>query len=69
MTMKVLKMNILGGMNELVKEIGDEDILMNWITYGVPDEATEEDLAEIADDDDCFADVCAYFTKIVKKYS
>ena len=66
MTMKVLKMNILGGMNELVKEIGDEDILMNWFTYGVPDGATEDDLAEIADDDECFADVCAYFAKIVK---
>lgn len=69
MTMKVLKMNILGGMNELVKEIGDEDILMNWITYGIPDGVTEDDLAEIADDDECFADVCEYFAKVVKKYS
>jgi hypothetical protein len=62
----VLRMNILGGMNEFVADIGDEDILENWITYGVPDSATEDDLKEIAEDDECFADVCMCFANIVK---
>ena len=62
----VLRMNILGGMNEFVADIGDEDILENWITFGVPDAATEDDLREIAEDDECFADVCECFAKIVR---
>lgn len=63
----VLRMNILGGMNAFVGDLGDEDILENWITYGVPDEATEEDLQMIAEDDECFADVCECFAKIVRR--
>ena len=64
----VLKMNILGGMNELVAELGDEEVLENWITFGVPDAATEDDLQAIAEDDECFTDVCEYFVKLLKKY-
>ena len=40
----ILRMNILGGMNSFVLALGDEDILEGWITYGVQDEATEDDL-------------------------
>ena len=64
----VLRMNILGGMNTFVIEhIGDEDILEGWLMYGVQDQATEEDLRDIAEDDGYFADVCAYFGEIVKR--
>lgn len=63
----VLRMNILGGMNAFVSDLGDEDILENWITFGVPDAASEEDLQMIAEDDECFADVCEAFAKIVRK--
>ena len=63
----ILRMNILGGMNSFVLARGDEDILEDWITYGVQDEATEDDLRAIAEDDDCFADVCEYFAKICRK--
>lgn len=62
----VLRMNILGGMNELVAEFGDEEVLENWITFGVPDAATEDDLQAIAEDNECFADVCEHFANIVK---
>ena len=64
----VLRMNILGGMNELVAELRDEEVLENWITFGVPDAATEDELKEIAEDDDCFIDICKYFIKLFKKY-
>lgn len=62
----VLRMNILGGMNAMIADIGDEDILENWITFGVPDCATEEELKEIAEDDECFADVVECFVKIMR---
>lgn len=45
--------------------IGDDDITDSWLVYGVPDEYTDEDLEEIATNDDlwiscvnCFADCC-----------
>lgn len=62
----VLRMNILGGMNAFISDLGDEDILETWVTFGVCDCATEEDLKEIAEDDECFADVCMCFANIVK---
>lgn len=62
----VLRMNILGGMNAMIADIGDEDILEHWVTFGVCDCATEEDLKEIAEDDECFADVVECFAKIMR---
>ena len=62
----VLRMNILGGMNELVAEFGDEEVLENWITFGVPDAATEDDLQAIAEDDECFTDVCKHFVNLLE---
>lgn len=47
-----LRANILGGMNSYIIEDGDEDIYDYWFTYGVPDECTEEQLMEIAENDD-----------------
>ena len=45
----LLKMNILGGMNELVKKMNDEKAYYNYWIDLVPDEATEEDLQDIAE--------------------
>ena len=47
------KFNIVKGMNEIVKAMNDEDAYMKWVEV-VPDEATDEDLQEIAEDDDLF---------------
>jgi hypothetical protein len=63
---KLLRMNIMGGMHSYVLELGDEDLLDYWFTYGLPDEVTEEMLAEYAEDDDIWIGVVQAFAKIVR---
>lgn len=62
--MTTLKMNLLGGMNEYIKEMGDESIWMRWIML-VPDECTEDDLQFIAEDEELWTDTCKLFGKLV----
>lgn len=64
---EVLRMNLVGGMNEYVKCMNDENAYMAWIML-VPDEATEEDLQDIADDDEMFQEVVELFNKLIKRY-
>lgn len=59
-----LKMNILGGMNEYIKEMGDEELWERWITI-VPDECTEDDLLYIAEDEGSWRYVCDLFGRLV----
>lgn len=65
--LEVLRMNLVGGMNEYVKCMNDENAYMSWIML-VPDEATEEDLQDIAEDDEMFQEVVELFNRLVKKY-
>ena len=63
----ILKANILGGMNEYILDLGDEDIYEVWFTYGVPDGATEEMLISLAEDDSIFRDICKLFGELIKQ--
>lgn len=63
----ILKANILGGMNEYIFEIvNDEDDLNYWEIYGIPDGCTEEMLMELAGDNDCFRDITNTFLTLIK---
>lgn len=64
---KQLRMNLMGGMNAYVLEtVEDEDILDYWWTYGLPDEVTEEMLADYAEDDNLWLDVVHAFAKVLR---
>lgn len=65
--LEVLRMNLVGGMNEYVKCMNDENAYMSWIML-VPDEATEEDLQDIAEDDEMFQETVDLFNRLVKRY-
>lgn len=57
----ILRANILGGLNSyIIEEIGNDDVTDLWLTYGVPDGATEDDLMEIAADEKKFARILSY---------
>lgn len=57
-----LRANILGGMDSYVREVVDkEDVLDYWLMEGVPDEASEEMLMEIAEDRDEFIRISKVF--------
>lgn len=63
--MTVIKMNLLGGMYSFLGQ--DELAYREWITL-FPDEPTEDDLREIAKDDELWASACAAFGRIVRRY-
>jgi len=65
MDMTLLKANLLGGMNAYIIELGDEDILEPWLMCGVPDGCTEEELMEIAEDDEEFRRIVKEFAKLI----
>ena len=63
---KVLKMNLLGGMHSFMMScVNDEDLQDEWLTLGVPDEPSEDDLEGIAEDPEEFAEIVHLFGKLV----
>ena len=58
--MKVLRANIMGGMNDYIKELGDDDLWDVWIRV-FPDECSEEELMEMAEDDIIWLEVIENF--------
>ena len=61
----VLRANLLGGMNSYILGLGDENILEPWLMCGVPDGCTEEELMEIAEDEDEFRRIAKEFAKLI----
>lgn len=59
---------IMKAMNTLVMAMNNEDAYMEWILT-VPDQATDDDLMDIAKDDGLFADACAAFKSAMHDYS
>lgn len=48
--------------------IGDEDAIAEWITWGMPDGYTDDDLTEIAEDDLNFRVMADGFQRILFDY-
>lgn len=55
-------------MNDCMRNANHEDAYYNWIIV-FPDEATEEDIEEIAMDDDLYHDCCTAFDRIMYHYA
>jgi hypothetical protein len=63
---KILRANLLGGMNSYIKELGDEEIWVEWIAFGVPDECDEDTLMEIANDEPEFVRITKVFHSLIR---
>ena len=63
------KFEILKAMNLLVKSMNDEDAYAEWICT-IPDQADDEDLMEIAADEDesVYCEACHDFRRICNRY-
>lgn len=61
----LLRANILGGLNSYIINLGDEEILEPWLMCGVPDGCTEDELMEIAEDEDEFRRIAKEFAKLI----
>lgn len=58
----------LKSMNTIIKSMNDESAYNEWI-WIIPDEADDDELMEIAEEDEeTFEDACKLFAKLVKKY-
>jgi hypothetical protein len=67
---QVLRANLLGGMDAYVREvIDDEDYFMGWLELGVPDGADEEELMEIAGDEEEFIRISEYFGTLIRNFA
>lgn len=50
----------------IIEIIGDEDIIDYWLMYGVPDEADDDMLNEIASNDDNWLSIVIAFSECCK---
>ena len=64
----ILRMNILGGMNEYVlNHVEDEDLIVNdWFANGVPDGGDEDDLRSMAEDDELWLCAVHSFARCIR---
>ena len=61
---KKTRVNLLKEMHQHILNLDDEEKYYTWITYGVPDEPTEEDYRFIADNDDLWDDIHTLFMNL-----
>lgn len=66
--MKVLKMNILGGMNSYIAGMNDETVTKKWQARVLPENCTEEDLERIVLDDELWVNACSTFGRLTRGY-
>lgn len=66
----VLRANLLNKMDVYVRKvIDDEDYFMAWLELGVPDEADEAELMEIAENEDDFNRICRVFADLIDDFA
>ena len=59
-----LRANQLKAMDEFVHSINNEELMEDWLSCGVPDEASEEDYPYIAGDEDLYRTCVRIFKRI-----
>lgn len=64
---KDYRLDLIRGMNALVISMNHEEAYTRWI-YLVPDQATDEDLQDIAESDVLFDEACVLFTELLEIY-
>ena len=63
--MAISRVKQLEQMHLSIIEQGDEDIYDDWITYGVPDQPTENDFLTIAEDDESYEEICSLYNRLM----
>jgi hypothetical protein len=61
-----IRIELLKQMNKYIINMGDEEIWMEWITLGVPDEPSEDDYEFIAENNDEWLDTVMLFGRLTK---
>ena len=56
----------LKAMDDFIHSVNNEELIDEWLTYGVPDEASKDDYYSIAEDDELYNDCVKIFIRTVK---
>lgn len=56
----------LKAMDDFMHSVNNEELIEEWLTYGVPDEASKDDYYSIAEDDEFYDDCVNIFKRTVK---
>ena len=63
-----LRINFLWDFHKYIIELGDEEIYLAWIEEGIPDEPSDDDMKEIAEDDTLWVETVKIFSRITAEY-
>ena len=61
-----LRVAQLKAMDGFMHSVNNEELIDEWLTYGVPDEASEDDYRFIAEDDEAYRECVGIFKRTVK---
>ena len=61
------KFQVIKTMNTIIYSMNNEDAWLDWINV-VPDQADDNDLDDIANDDELMNIACRLFTQIISEY-
>lgn len=56
----------LKAMDAFMHSVNDEELIDEWLSYGVPDEAAEEDYRLIAEEDEDYRECVRIFKRTVR---
>jgi len=62
------RIRILRRMQSVATRMNIEDAYEYWSAYGIPDEPTDDDFIDIAEDDDAYEDIVRVFVSIIYHY-
>ena len=62
----LMRVDFLKQFTDYIETVGDEDVIDYWLTYGVPDEADDDILNEIASDEDNWLSIVTAFSECCK---
>ena len=65
---KLMRRRMIAGMDAIVTWLNNEEAYYESWIYDVPDMATEEDLNDIADNDESFRHTVGHFLRIMERY-
>ena len=63
-----MRYRALKAMDKVIRiHANDEFYIVNWLTLGVPDDATDLDFQEWAADEDDYTEFCETFLRLIKR--
>jgi hypothetical protein len=62
------RISVLKAMHTIMINMNNEDAYWCWVTNGVPDEPSEEDYRDIAEDPEMFNDCTNHFTSVYNSF-